>query len=921
MNNDLDIYYYKKELEGLPEKTILILAKRNTWRIFILGYKSFFYQKNTKDTIKLLNSLLASSNYLNSIARNIITGVSIVESRVNEELSSFISSFKHNLCKTQSPLSYLSTVFSYGFEQVDYLTDYTKIANSISILGKGVLDYNIPSYRKRNRTVTTAVQIANNLISLSETPFFSRHQLLELVYKDLKDASTEDFQVTNPIFDDFNKSNLLNEFVNRIKLIDNKYDFYVPFIKRRINEEYIVKEDIRLNDSFQSVSKEKYSQGNDALFQFILDQYYGRLSKKVNIARVMFIGPGGSGKTSLIKALNGKEIIVGKEKPTAGIATSSWSWGQKCDIDIRLWDFAGQVTTHSMHKFFLRERCLYVLMLTTRDDQELEMQAEYWLEHVRLYGNNSPVIIVANKIDEDEGVVNFNEQALIEKYPSIIGFKKIAVSKANSKEKVNSTTYKALFNDFKVFFIDAIKEVVGKYKNELTTEENNIKEALFQINKKDFITGDDFTSLCKENWIENKRINTLKDFFNKLGIFVYFPDLNDDLLLNPRWLSYGVYEVLRQAEKSSKKGWILKNNIREHLAKGIHLKDTKLNYSTEKVNTLIIESIIKFKLGYSITHKGDDYLVMPSVLDKKQPRHGFDKTNSVLHFIYDFDVFLPPYYLHAFVSKSSSEIINDWVWQSGVIIRDKTNRVTALIENFSQRKIDIYLKANQEVSRRSVTAFLKEIMDRFSDIIQDENNSAYSKYSELIEIPESYFLDKSNSDKKENRIIRYSILQDAYNENEHFCRTGYGKFSVDKFYGDYYMENNKEGTTINVAGDYYNTGGDIIKGDQLKIEGNMVLNYNDSIKTLLPLLKEFIQVASENKESRKEIKEIRNFFNELENHPDEIEASDIEIVKNKLKDSSVIDRIAKYSGAASSIILLIEKILPYIEGLLNKINN
>ena len=92
--------------------------------------------------------------------------------------------------------------------------------------------------------------------------------------------------------------------------------------------------------------------------------------------------------TSLIKALHGEPVIEGKEKMTPGIDIREWPVGDT-GITAHFWDFGGQVMAHSTHQFFLRERCLYVLVIDARTEINANEQAEYWLQHVKAFGKNA----------------------------------------------------------------------------------------------------------------------------------------------------------------------------------------------------------------------------------------------------------------------------------------------------------------------------------------------------------------------------------------------------------------------------------------------------------------------------------------------------------------------------------------------------
>nr|VFK31841.1 MAG: Ras of Complex, Roc, domain of DAPkinase [Candidatus Kentron sp. MB]VFK75591.1 MAG: Ras of Complex, Roc, domain of DAPkinase [Candidatus Kentron sp. MB] len=133
-----------------------------------------------------------------------------------------------------------------------------------------------------------------------------------------------------------------------------------------------------------------------------INRYLADLSgkeEKIKRVRAIFIGNGEAGKTSLIQALNGETVMEGGTDMTCGIDIGEWPVADT-DLTAHFWDFGGQVIAHATHQFFLRARCVYVLVLNARSaDSNPNQQAEYWLEFIRAFGADAPVLLVGNKCD------------------------------------------------------------------------------------------------------------------------------------------------------------------------------------------------------------------------------------------------------------------------------------------------------------------------------------------------------------------------------------------------------------------------------------------------------------------------------------------------------------------------------------------
>lgn len=106
-----------------------------------------------------------------------------------------------------------------------------------------------------------------------------------------------------------------------------------------------------------------------------------RIPKKLNEAKVVFLGDGGAGKTfSIQRLLNNCEMqeeFSGESTPGISIQDCKYEINGE-EILIHYWDFGGQEIMHSMHRMFLTKRTLYVVFVNARDNTQDE-RARYWL--------------------------------------------------------------------------------------------------------------------------------------------------------------------------------------------------------------------------------------------------------------------------------------------------------------------------------------------------------------------------------------------------------------------------------------------------------------------------------------------------------------------------------------------------------------
>jgi internalin A len=154
--------------------------------------------------------------------------------------------------------------------------------------------------------------------------------------------------------------------------------------------------------------------------QEILDYYFRsrtQPARPLNEAKVLVVGEAEVGKTSIIKQLLEIGDFDPNENTTHGIITHRWEVPvEDRTVRLNMWDFGGQEIMHATHQFFLTKRSLYVLVLDSRQN-ERQSRIEYWLKLINSFGEDSPVIVVCNKCDQQ--IMQLDWQGLQVKYPQI----------------------------------------------------------------------------------------------------------------------------------------------------------------------------------------------------------------------------------------------------------------------------------------------------------------------------------------------------------------------------------------------------------------------------------------------------------------------------------------------------------------------
>jgi internalin A len=439
----------------------------------------------------------------------------------------------------------------------------------------------------------------------------------------------------------------------------------------------------------------------------ILDYYFRIHAAKrpLNEAKLILVGRGGVGKTSLVNRLLHNRFDP-KEKRTEGICISEWKVKLKSAEEARLniWDFGGQEIMHATHQFFFTQRSLYLLVLEGRQGAE-EADAEYWLKLMESFGTESsgevsPVLVVMNKIKQNP--FDLNRRALRQKFPFIRDFiatdcEHPTVGIDELRNAVNQATgqLKHLHDAFPASWF-AIKDKLAGMREKLHCS---------------FISFDEYRDLCAQNG-EKEAVgqDSLALHLHNLGIALNFKDdprLRDTHVLNPHWVTNGIYTLLNAPLLLERKG-----EIRLDEAAGVL---DKTEYP-RRMHPFLFDLMKKFELCFTFPDDEGRYLI-PELLDKQEPEEaGAFLAKECLYFEYRYPV-LPEGLLPRFIVRTHSLSRGPQRWRSGVILAFEGNN--ALVKaDMQDKRVSIYVNGNGP-GRRRLLAIIRSDLERIhADIRQ-----------------------------------------------------------------------------------------------------------------------------------------------------------------------------------------------------------
>ncbi|NEQ30222.1 MAG: GTP-binding protein, partial [Leptolyngbya sp. SIO4C5] len=256
-------------------------------------------------------------------------------------------------------------------------------------------------------------------------------------------------------------------------------------------------------------------------------------SRLLNEAKVLLVGEAKVGKTSLVKRLI-DDTFDPAERMTEGINIRAWPIdANQQTVKLNIWDFGGQEIMHATHQFFLTKRSLYLLVLNARQDEQGN-RIEYWLKIIRSFGGNSPVIVVGNQVDQKS--LDIDRRGLKRKYPNIVGF--IETSCSNPKHRG----------------VEKLRREIQAQITDLPHVFDRLPASWFEVKARlekleaDYIEYHQYQQICADQKVADEQSQkTLIGFLHDLGIALNFrddPRLQQDSVLNPEWVTNGVYSIL-----------------------------------------------------------------------------------------------------------------------------------------------------------------------------------------------------------------------------------------------------------------------------------------------------------------------------------------------------------------------------------------
>jgi internalin A len=471
---------------------------------------------------------------------------------------------------------------------------------------------------------------------------------------------------------------------------------------------------------FEVLHKDKQPADPQEILRYYFAQRAAGRARALNEAKVLFIGESEVGKSSLITALKEgpKERHFAK---TRGIVRERW-WPEgerkgvlrdlffqlrafKCKpegerkgaLRLNLWDFGGQEVYHATHTFFLTERAIYVVVVDARAN-EGQNNIEYWLQMARSFGGGAPVIVAVNKCDQHgDGP---DENLLRRKYGDL------------QLQFIRTSCWTGQGLDTLEAAILTHSKAMPEVQREMPIAWLRIKDELEKMTA-ETLPLSAYEALCeKHGEPERENQKLLLELWHKLGTVLYFCDnegvpMSDRGILNPEWVTKGVYAVLDDENLQNRFGLMSRRQLSDTLSAA--------DYG-DRSPQFIEEMMRRFELLYDAPDHHRRTMLVPRLLNDKEPKLDWPATGTI-RFLYRYEV-LPAGLLPRFIVRRHQNLSeNPGPWRYGCVLELEGCRVLVRADK-EKKEVEIVV-SGPAAQRREALDKVRLTFDDIHNQIKD----------------------------------------------------------------------------------------------------------------------------------------------------------------------------------------------------------
>jgi hypothetical protein len=305
-----------------------------------------------------------------------------------------------------------------------------------------------------------------------------------------------------------------------------------------------------LRDELKVVNR----RGLGALFN-----YFKEVQSNLYEAKLILIGEGAVGKSSLLSKLRGEKWVENRDT-THGIEIKRVLLPQEPIImTLNAWDFGGQTVYRPTHQLYFTAPAIYLVVWKPRDGAEQGF-VEYWIDLIqrRAYNPERPheqprILVVATHGGPKQRQAYIDETALREKFgDAIVGFYHVDSETGHDIDKLIAG------------MTETAKDLPGMGRS-YPVRWQQVRASLVALDVP-YLSYSEFQQICRDHTLDDEAITLFIAIEHQLGRLIHYANddsLKDIVILKADWLSKAISFVLDDKEVKDQNGLIRHSRLRE----------------------------------------------------------------------------------------------------------------------------------------------------------------------------------------------------------------------------------------------------------------------------------------------------------------------------------------------------------------------
>lgn len=332
-------------------------------------------------------------------------------------------------------------------------------------------------------------------------------------------------------------------------------------------------------------------------------------------------------------------------------------------------------------------------MLDSRENEE-QSKIRYWLDKIRAFGGDSPVIVVLNK--RDQGGYEPDESRLKQDYRANLRSAFFRTICEDSEKRGRDGEGISELRAALIAGIQALDNVRQLVPASYLAAKHAIEEAARQ---RKHLNQAEYDALCEGKGVDDSLDRTtLLNYLRQLGTLYHYDSdagfgaLPDTYVLDPEWVTRGVYSILTDLTLRNAGGVLCCDDVRRIFGGVADYPDRAQEFIVAMMEADL------FQLCFRIPEGPRRWLV-PELLSSDEPSHGIDPSSSLnLQYHYRF---LPVGLIPRFVVRMHNTLKQGAAWRNGVVLNIDGQRV--LIRGVrEERRVFVSVDGREPAARRAL---------------------------------------------------------------------------------------------------------------------------------------------------------------------------------------------------------------------------